>query len=35
MGQLIKIAETNEVPPGRAKAVDLEGHLVALFNILE
>ena len=35
MGQLIKVAETNEVPPGRAKAVDLEGHLVALSNILE
>ncbi len=33
MGQLIKIAETNEVPPGTAKAVDLEGRPVALFNI--
>ncbi len=33
MGQLIKVAETNEVPPGTAKAVDLEGRPVALFNI--
>ncbi len=33
MGQLIKVAETDEVPPGTAKAVDLEGRPVALFNI--
>ncbi len=33
MGQLIKVAETNEVPPGMAKAVDVEGRAVALFNI--
>ena len=33
MGQLIKVAETNEVPPGTAKGVDLEGRPVALFNI--
>ncbi len=33
MGQLIKVAETNEVPPGTARAVDLEGRPVALFNI--
>ncbi len=33
MGQLIKVAETHEVPPGTAKAVDLEGRPVALFNI--
>ncbi len=33
MGQLIKVAETNEVPPGTAKAVDVEGRVVALFNI--
>jgi nitrite reductase/ring-hydroxylating ferredoxin subunit len=33
MGQLIKVAETNEVPPGTAKAVDVEGRPVALFNI--
>ena len=33
MGQLVKVAETDEVPPGMAKAVDLEGHPVALFNI--
>ncbi len=33
MGQLIKVAEINEVPPGTAKAVDLEGRPLALFNI--
>jgi nitrite reductase/ring-hydroxylating ferredoxin subunit len=33
MGQLIKVTETNEVPPGTAKAVDVEGRPVALFNI--
>ena len=33
MGQRIKVAETNEVPPGTAKAVDVEGRPVALFNI--
>ena len=33
MGQLIKVAETNEVPPGTAKVVDIEGHAVALFNV--
>jgi nitrite reductase/ring-hydroxylating ferredoxin subunit len=33
MGQLIKVAETNEVPPGTAKTVDVEGRPVALFNI--
>ena len=33
MGQLVKVAETDAVPPGTAKAVDLEGRPVALFNI--
>ncbi len=33
MGQLIKVAETKDVPPGTAKAVDVEGRAVALFNI--
>jgi 3-phenylpropionate/trans-cinnamate dioxygenase ferredoxin subunit len=33
MGQRIKVAETNEVPPGTATTVDLEGQPVALFNI--
>ncbi len=33
MGQLIKVAEINEVPPGTAKAVDLERRPLALFNI--
>ena len=33
MGQLIRVAEINEVPPGTAKAVDVEGHTIALFNV--
>ena len=33
MGRLIKVAEIDEVPPGTAKAVDVEGRAVALFNI--
>ncbi len=32
MGQLIKVAEANEVPPGTAKAVEAEGRRIALFN---
>ena len=32
MGQLIKVAETNDVPPGTAKAVEADGHRIALFN---
>ncbi len=32
MGQLIKVAETKEVPPGTAKTVEAEGRKIALFN---
>ncbi len=32
MGQLIKVAETKDVPLGRAKAVEAEGRRIALFN---
>ncbi len=32
MGQLIKVAEVNEVLPGTAKAIDAEGRRIALFN---
>ncbi len=32
MGQLIKVAETSDVPTGTAKAVEAEGHKIALFN---
>ena len=32
MGQLIKVAEANDVPPGTAKAVEAEGRRIALFN---
>ena len=32
MGQFIKVAETNDVPPGTAKAVEAEGRKIALFN---
>jgi len=33
MGRLIKVAETKDIPPGRAATVDLEGRAVALFNV--
>ena len=32
MGRLLKVAETNDVPPGTATAIDLEGRKIALFN---
>jgi 3-phenylpropionate/trans-cinnamate dioxygenase ferredoxin subunit len=32
MGQLIKVAETKDLPPGTAKAVEAEGRTIALFN---
>ncbi len=32
MGQLIKVAEANDVPPGTAKAVEAEGRRIALFH---
>ncbi len=32
MGQLIKVADANDVPPGTAKAVEAEGRRIALFN---
>ena len=32
MGQLVKVAETKDVPPGAAKAVEAEGRKIALFN---
>ncbi len=32
MGQLIKVAETKDLPPGTAKAVEAEGRRIALFN---
>ncbi len=32
MGQLIKVADANDLPPGTAKAVDAEGRRIALFN---
>ena len=32
MGQFIKVAETNDVLPGTAKAVEAEGRKIALFN---
>jgi nitrite reductase/ring-hydroxylating ferredoxin subunit len=33
MGQLLKVAEVKDVPPGSAIAVELVGHKVALFNV--
>ncbi len=32
MGQLIKVAEATDVPPGTAKAVEADGRKIALFN---
>ncbi len=32
MGQLIKVAEANDIPPGTAKAFEAEGRRIALFN---
>lgn len=32
MGQLVKVAETKDVPPGTAKAVEAEGRKIALFH---
>ncbi len=32
MGQLIKVAEANDVPPGTTKAVEADGRRIALFN---
>ncbi len=32
MGQLIKVAEANDVPPGTAKAVEADADKIALFN---
>jgi nitrite reductase/ring-hydroxylating ferredoxin subunit len=34
MGRLVKVAETKDVPPGTAIAVDVEGQTVALFNVI-
>ena len=33
MGGPIKVAETRDLPPGRGKAVEVEGRRIALFNI--
>ncbi len=32
MGQLIKVAEANDIPPRTAKEVEAEGRRIALFN---
>lgn len=33
MAKLLKIAETNDVPPGQAAAFTVEGQKIALFNV--
>ncbi len=33
MSELIKVAETKDVPAGKAIAVDVQGIRVAIFNI--
>ncbi len=32
MGQLIKVADASDVPPGTTKAVEADGRTIALFN---
>ena len=33
MGKFVKVAETRDLSPGQAKAVEAEGHPIALFNV--
>lgn len=33
MAKLVKIAETNDLPAGQARAFDVEGRRVAVFNV--
>ena len=33
MGQMITVAQTGDLPPGKAMAVEVAGETVALFNI--
>jgi 3-phenylpropionate/trans-cinnamate dioxygenase ferredoxin component len=33
MAELITVAQTSEVPPGRSKLVEIEGLRIALFNV--
>ncbi len=33
MGQMIKVAQTGNLPPGKAMCVEVEGEMVALFNV--
>jgi 3-phenylpropionate/trans-cinnamate dioxygenase ferredoxin subunit len=33
MGEFVKVAKTSEIPPGTAKAVEVQGAEIAVFNI--
>ncbi len=33
MGQMIKVAQTGDLPPSKAMCVEVEGEMVALFNV--
>lgn len=33
MAKLVKITESNQLPPGRALALDVEGKRIAVFNV--
>ena len=33
MGKQIKVASLRDIPPGTAKACDLEGQVIAVFNV--
>ena len=33
MGRLVTVADKKDIPPGSARAVEVEGRLVAVFNV--
>jgi 3-phenylpropionate/trans-cinnamate dioxygenase ferredoxin subunit len=33
MARLVKVADTNQLPPGKATAVELDGTRIAVFNV--
>ena len=33
MGRMVKVAQTGDLPPGKAMCVEVEGEMVALFNV--
>jgi nitrite reductase/ring-hydroxylating ferredoxin subunit len=33
MAEYLTVARTNDLPPGKSKVVDIDGHRIALFNV--